>query len=153
MKEKEIYDINRHDLTKLSREELYEEVKVNQNFAINALAKVDWIIGAFMSTLETDLNFGKQRMRKVLKGVSDRFRLYSEWPYCGEVNFLNYLEKFNYHLYFKHGQFLLRDLECKEVYDDLAANLEELAQKIRYGKELTDDDRKILGILREVEDG
>ena len=148
---KEVYDYGHHDLTKYSREELYEEILSNQNFSIGVLSKVDWIIGAFISTLETDFHFGKQRMKKVLKGVADRFRVYSDFP-GDALDFLKYLEKFDYRLTFKGHRFLLRDLNADKYYDDLAEDLKELAHKITLGKELTDDDERILGIVREVKD-
>ena len=155
MKTKLINDLRLRDLTQFTREELYEEVIFNQKFAVDVLSKLDWIIGAFMSTLETDFHFGKQRMRKLLKGVSNRFKLYSDWPSAGLYGDLNYqyLEKFNYKLSFKGHHFLLRDLkeDPRNYFDDLVPGLEELAHKIKHGKELTEDEIQILGVVREAE--
>lgn len=152
MSSKDIHDLGHRNLTQLSREELYSEVISNQKLSVGVLSKVDWIIGAFMSTLETDFHFGKQRMRKLLKGVSNRFKLYSDWPFGG-LNFMHYLESFDYKLFFKGHKFLLRDLkdDPRNYFDDLAPGLEELAYKIKTGQELTEDEKRILGVVREVE--
>lgn len=153
MKNNEVYDYGQHDLTQYTREELYDEIISNQELSISVLSKLDWIIGAFMSTLETDFHFGKERMRKLLKGVSNRFKIYSDWPTSGGLDFNQYLENFDYRLTFKGHHFLLRDLkeDPRNYFDDLVPGLEELARKIKLGEELTDQERKILGVVREVE--
>ena len=147
----EARDYLRNDMSKLSREDLYREVRLNQEIYVEVILKWEWIMGAFMSTLECDFHFGKKRMRKLLKGVQKRFNLYSQFS-GGYLEFGRYLEEFGFRYFVKKGKVLLQDLRDPNYAGYLAPGLRELAGKIESGKldRLTEEEQEALEILKKV---
>lgn len=140
------------EMTNWSREELYEKVLDDEEFAVQTICKFDWIFGAFMSTLQYDFHFGKRRMREVLKGVQKRFNRYNQFPW---LDFTQYLEGYGFKYFFHGGKILLRDLEkpAKEYFDYLSTDLRSLADKIEKGKpleELDEKEQEALQVLKEI---
>lgn len=153
-KSEPVYDYGMRDMTKWPREELYAEVLSDQALAVNVICKFDWVMGAFMSTLENDFRFGKKRMRKLLKGVQRRFNYYNQWPGSG-LEFDKYLEWYGFKYFIHGGKILLRDLDApqKEYIDYLSTDLRMLADKIEKGKsldDLSDRERDALEALQEI---
>lgn len=151
--DEEYNDYAGHNLMRLSKEELCEEVLNNQTFAIETICKFDWIFGAFMLTLMNDFGFGKQRMHKVLKGVQERFSCFNGWT--EPLSFSEILEEFGFQMFFHNGKVLLRDLKmpADEYFDDLSTDLRSLARKIELSKPLdkmTEKEQKALKVLREI---
>ena len=150
-----VYDISMRDMTKWSRDELYDEVVSSQNFAINAISKIELIFSVFLGTLESDFHFGKQRIRNVLKGIQKRLNTYEEYSPDLPMNLDKYLEQHGFKYFFHDGKLLLRDLNApqEEYFDYLWTNLYGLAEKVRNNvplEEMSEKEQEALKLLQEV---
>lgn len=139
-----------NDLSGLTREELYHQIRVNQEISLNAIAHFEWIFEAHIYVLETSYHFGKKRMHKFLKALQKCFNLLSSWSFTTSPEEL--LEKYGFRIFFHNGKILLRDLnaDTEEYLDYLNTDLRLLAQKLDSGTELTEKEKEVLRKLKEI---
>lgn len=155
MTTRKVLDGNQRDMTKWSRDRLYDEVRSNQDFAVNALSKIELLFSVFLGTLESDFHFGKQRIRNVLKGIQKRLNTYEEYSPDLPMNLDKYLEQHGFKYFFHGGKLLLRDLNApqEEYFDYLWTDLYGLAEKVKNNvplEEMSDEERITLKLLQEV---